>query len=154
MKLSGLDLKILLLSGFLVAPALAEENHHQGNLVLDISNILSAEGTLRIALYQYNRGADWSIEPYRVAEITPVASSIVMQYTFESLPFNDYAIRLFHDLNGNKILDLSESGFPAEPFAISRSPEKKEQSLLLKDAIIPVVLPEQHLMLNLISIKQ
>jgi uncharacterized protein (DUF2141 family) len=147
-------MKFLLLSGFLVLPVLAEENNHQGNLVLDIGNVLSGEGTLRIALYQYVAGADWNAEPFRVAEISPVANSELMHYTFESLPFNDYAIRLFHDINGNKKLDLSESGFPVEPFAISRAPEKKERSLLLKDAMIPVNLAEQRLMLDLITIKQ
>lgn len=146
---------ILFITCFLACPVWASVSGTTlAGLMLDVSNIQSSTGSLRIALYSSDGVADWHTEPFRVVEISPVIAGDVVHYAIEALPPGGYAIRLFHDVNSNKILDLSESGLPVEPFAISRGPGKKQQSLLFRDAVIQVDLPEQHLMLNLISIKQ
>ncbi len=154
LNVSVFSIKTLFFWCVFIPAVLAGENAPEGSLVLDISNVSSGQGSLRIALYQSSGGAGWNAQPFRVAEINSVTVGKVANYTFELLPFSDYAIKLFHDVNGNKNLDLSESGLPLEPFAFSTGSGQKKQSLLFKDAIIHFGVDDQHLLLNLISIKQ
>ena len=42
-------------------------------------------------------------------------------WVFENIPYGDYSIRLFHDENGNKILDKGLFGLPKEPYGYSNN---------------------------------
>jgi uncharacterized protein (DUF2141 family) len=56
----------------------------------------------------------------------PVAAAAVdasgpVVATFENLPAGDYAVRAFHDLNGDGEMNTNPFGIPTEPFAFSNN---------------------------------
>lgn len=66
-----------------------------------------------------------SEESYRAgnglaARRIPITSSTA-SVEFDNVPTGQYAVRLFHDLNGNGELDTNPFGIPTEPFAFSNN---------------------------------
>jgi uncharacterized protein (DUF2141 family) len=53
----------------------------------------------------------------RQIPVTGPTASVV----FSDVPTGQYAVRLFHDLNGNGELDTNPFGIPTEPFAFSNN---------------------------------
>lgn len=53
----------------------------------------------------------------RQIPVTGPTASVV----FNDVPTGQYAVRLFHDLNGNGELDTNPFGIPTEPFAFSNN---------------------------------
>ncbi len=52
--------------------------------------------------------------------VTPESESITT--VFEQLVPGRYFIRVFQDLNGNRQLDVSDGGYPIEPWGLSNNP--------------------------------
>lgn len=57
--------------------------------------------------------------PFRRA-ITPIKDNKA-EVVFEDLPFGEYAVKLFHDENGNGKLDKNFVGMPKEDYAFSNN---------------------------------
>lgn len=74
-------------------------------------------GAVMIALFDseaaYAAGAP-------VAQVAIPASGPVVA-TFENLPAGDYAVRAFHDVNGDGQMNTNPFGMPTEPFAFSNN---------------------------------
>lgn len=74
-------------------------------------------GTVMISLYNaeatYSGGAP-------VASKAISASGPVVA-VFENLPAGDYAVKAFHDVNGNGRMDTNPFGMPVEPYAFSNN---------------------------------
>jgi len=96
------------------SPALADD----AELVLTVSSITNHQGTLMVAVFDseeaWNGGAP--VAGARIDVNTYTASA-----SLGTLPLGDYAIRLFHDVNGNGELDTNLMGIPSEPFAFSNN---------------------------------
>lgn len=77
-----------------------------------------AKGDVRLSLFKgadaYNGGAPVGGRAIDVSSGTGTA-------TFTGLEPGKYAIRAFHDLNGNSTLDTNALGLPSEPFAFSNN---------------------------------
>jgi len=77
----------------------------------------AATGSVMVALFgseaAYNGGG-----PVAQAAI-PASGPVVAR--FENLPAGDYAMRAFHDLNGNGQMDTNPFGMPTEPYAFSNN---------------------------------
>jgi uncharacterized protein (DUF2141 family) len=54
-------------------------------------------------------------------EMQPASADSVV-FSLEGLPEGDYAISVFHDANGNTVLDAGELGIPKESFGFSNNP--------------------------------
>lgn len=74
-------------------------------------------GAVMIALYDseaaYNGGP-------AVAQVAIPASGRVVA-TFENLPAGDYAVKAFHDVNGDGRMNTNPFGMPTEPYAFSNN---------------------------------
>lgn len=74
-------------------------------------------GTVMIALYDseaaYSGGAPVA------SKAIPASGPVVA--AFENLPAGDYAVKAFHDVNGNGQMDASPFGMPTEPYAFSNN---------------------------------
>jgi len=74
-------------------------------------------GTVMVALFNseaaYNGGA-------AVAQAAIPASGPVVA-RFENLPAGDYAMRAFHDVNGDGQMNTNPFGMPTEPYAFSNN---------------------------------
>ena len=86
-------------------------------LVVKISEIRSAEGEVRAALY---RGKDGFLEPNRQYAAKAVKSAPgELTLRFAGLPEGEYALALYHDENGNGELDSNLLGIPVEGIGFS-----------------------------------
>ncbi len=97
------------------APALAQSTD-TSKVVLTFETGATT-GSVMVALFgseaAYNGGAP-------VAQAAVSASGPVVA-RFENLPAGDYAMRAFHDVNGNGQMDTNPFGMPTEPYAFSNN---------------------------------
>ena len=52
---------------------------------------------------------------------TALSASGPVVAVFENLPAGDYAVKAFHDINGNGRMDTNPFGMPVEPYAFSNN---------------------------------
>ena len=116
--------KILLSIAILLLPMISQADDAvsgQGALDIKVTNITNAHGTLHLSLQ--NSAEGWlSTEPdvktfLDVSKEISSTDDIII--SVENLPAGNYAISLFHDLNGNLDLDTNFIGYPNEPFGFS-----------------------------------
>jgi uncharacterized protein (DUF2141 family) len=91
-----------------------------GTLMLTVaySGIETQEGAIMVALFDseaaFNGGA-----PVRVTMIPANAASV--SASFEGLAPGRYAIKSFHDIDGDNRMSTNPMGMPIEPFAFSNN---------------------------------
>jgi len=99
----------------------------QGNLIVEVTDIETLQGEIRIAVYNDEIGWDKDMKSHLgqnvyIAQIVQAKNkSITAEFT--NLPNTPYAISLFHDINSNTKMDMG--GFlnliPQEPFGFSNN---------------------------------
>lgn len=107
-------MKIFLLFALMVSGVQAFE------LEINIKNIRSSKGNIKVALYQGPKGFPSSFQSAYQTEIVEIQGDST-KHTFRGLVEGDYAIAIFHDLNNNNILD-TRFRIPREPFGFSNNP--------------------------------
>ncbi|MBS1489022.1 MAG: DUF2141 domain-containing protein [Bacteroidetes bacterium] len=109
MKYTLIFITALLLSSFRY-----EDN---GTLIVTLSNI-KKNGKIYVGLYK--KGEDFPNDQYRVKNLVkdcPDSCSI----QFDSIPYGEYAVAIYQDVNNNHKLDTGMFGIPSEPFAFSNN---------------------------------
>lgn len=93
-------------------------NKEEFKLIVEIDNIKNTEG--KIIQIAVSKKGDFlkDSEPYRYAMIETKSSKI--NETFK-LPAGEYAVSIYHDLNGNGKMDKNFFGAPSEPYAFSKN---------------------------------
>lgn len=86
------------------------------DVTLQINNIESSEGNLRIAIYDQQSRFDEGM-PYKSISQPAVKGKVEIALT--DLPEGQYGVMLFHDINGNEKLDRNLIGMPKEPWSAS-----------------------------------
>lgn len=81
-------------------------------LSLEIEPVASSTGTLQVAVYDSEEG--FRKKAVRAVKVAAVAG--VTRLQIDGLPAGDYAVMLFHDLDGNGRLDSNLLGIPKEPW--------------------------------------
>ena len=66
------------------------------------------------------------------------ADARTVSCSFEGIAFGTYAVKVFHDVNGNGELDTSWIGWPQEPYGFSNDAPVNTGLLLFKLAAIQV----------------
>ena len=74
-------------------------------------------GKLMVALLQSASDFEQDGDAFRRARISPRNGKATA--IFSDLPYGSYAVKAFHDENGNGILDTNFIGFPTEGFGFS-----------------------------------
>ncbi len=74
-------------------------------------------GTVMISVF--NSEATYSDGAPVAATALPASGPVVA--VFENLPAGDYAVKAFHDVNGNGRMDTNPFGMPVEPYAFSNN---------------------------------
>lgn len=94
-----------------------------GTLQIEIANIRDTRGTIRIGIY--NNASDFPNEKkvFLNRIVTPQKGPLTLE--IPDLPFGEYAIAIYHDLNGNGRLDKNMLGVPTEPYGFSGSAKGK-----------------------------
>lgn len=88
-------------------------------LTLEVRGIEHPEGYLYVAVY--NQADNFLKTPVAAFRAEVTGQTVSMPCT--GLPAGEYAIALFHDLNGNGRLDTGRFGIPTEPVAFSNDAE-------------------------------
>ena len=88
--------------------------------VVEITFDVGAEdGVVMAALFDSEGAWDGGGAPVRAAMINVAGGDRVAR--FEGLPPGDYALRAFHDVNGDGQMNANPFGMPTEPFAFSNN---------------------------------
>ena len=120
-------------------------------VVVELEGLADAEGTVYIAVY--DNDDDWlSDNVYTSAEVNIAQSRKEQIVSAEILlPPGQYAMTVFHDVNGNGELDTNFIGLPKEPIAMSNNAKAKFGPPKYEDAVFDVVLEP---VIQRISVKQ
>jgi len=121
---AGLLLGALLLAGgFAAAADEPGGDGARGSLTLVVPGLANDEGKVIIALFDSAEGFEKDGAFVRSAFVEPEDRAAV--WTFGDLPFGEYAVRLFHDENGNEKLDTNWMGIPKERYGFSNDARGK-----------------------------
>jgi uncharacterized protein (DUF2141 family) len=93
----------------------------KGSLQVSLSNIKKS-GKIHVALYK--KCEDFPNEKFMVKSLTNECSGSC-SFQFESVPYGEYAIAIYQDVNNNDKLDTGMFGIPSEPFAFSNNFQPK-----------------------------
>ena len=106
------------------APAMAAENYVKegvngtANITITLTGIKDVKGVVQAGLYNseagYKKGGS-----VRGAKVDVKADTVTINYT--NLPDGEYAVQLFHDVDGNGKMNANLFGMPTEPFAFSNN---------------------------------
>ena len=107
---------IFLFSGY----SWPEEN---GDLVIEIENVTVPEGIIWVGVYDSEE--HYMVKEKAIVEGYDVNDTGRKVVRINRLEYGNYAIALFHDINGNGELDRNWIGIPIEPYAFSRRPKSK-----------------------------
>lgn len=111
---------ILSVAVILAIPAAASLSHAAAaeiNVAVHVVGIENPNGAVYAGLYD---ASGWKDDHFIKAVHVPVTGGEVMVDLTAPAP-GRYAIRLFHDLNGNGKLDKNFFGIPQEPYAFSNN---------------------------------
>ena len=119
------------------APALAADNYAKegvngtADIIVTLTGIKDVKGVVTAGLYNtedgYKNGGS-----VRGVRVDVKADTVTFNYA--DLPDGEYAIKLFHDVNGNGEMDSNLFGIPSEPFAFSNNAIGKMGPAKWKDA--------------------
>ncbi len=114
-----LHLKIVLFFTLLIAPFLG---FSQNTLTVNAENVVSSDGYIAVGVYA--KADDFLKEGKAFAGTFETSKKGTTTITIPNLPDGTYAISIFHDGNGNKILDTNFLGIPKESCAFSNAKMK------------------------------
>ncbi|MEO0424779.1 MAG: DUF2141 domain-containing protein [Pseudomonadota bacterium] len=92
---------------------------HAASLDVRVTSIDEPEGYIMLAMFDSAEAFDNGGQPVRAVRL-PVESN-ELHTTFDDLPAGNYAIRLYHDANGNGELDSNMMGLPKEGYGFSNN---------------------------------
>ena len=98
---------------------------NNANINVSISNI-ELNGTL-VFVGLYDNDSSFKIKSGVVDSLIFVPDSETVEVPFNSIPFGNYAIAIFQDINNNGILDRKKFNIPLEPVGISNYPINKSK---------------------------
>ncbi len=111
------SLIVLVLVAALPTGALAQESPSTtGTLRVVVTGCPSDDGSVHIGLVDRTTG--FGTDANVRAAIVPVRTGRA-EYVFDALPHDTYAVRVFHDANGNETLDTDFFGRPTEAYGFS-----------------------------------
>ncbi|MBK7410493.1 MAG: DUF2141 domain-containing protein [Saprospirales bacterium] len=110
----------LLLCTLLMHPSNSSE---KGTLQLEITNIRDTRGMIRVGVFQREDGFPDQEKVYWGGAFSPQKGEMIID--IPELPFGNYALAIYHDLNNNGRLDKNIWGIPTEPYGFSGAVKAK-----------------------------
>jgi uncharacterized protein (DUF2141 family) len=105
-------------SAALVAATLSSAPALAADITFDF-DVAKPEGRIMVALFNSEANYGGEGQPVRYAMVDAAGAS--QQVRFEDLPDGDYAMRAFHDVDGDGKMKTNPFGMPIEPFAFSNN---------------------------------
>ena len=102
----------------LVAAAVVSAPAFAADLTVEFPTA-APQGQIMVALFGSEANYGGEGQPVRYAMVDAAGGQ--KSATFEGLPDGDYAVRAFHDLNGDGKMNTNPFGMPTEPYAFSNN---------------------------------
>ncbi len=130
----------LALSGLVAQAADTPDPGVQTPVRVELEGLVDAQGAVYIAVY--DNDDDWLGDAVFTSRDVDIESSRVGELVITELllPPGQYAMSIFHDVNGNGELDTNFIGMPKEPIAMSNNAKAKFGPPKYEDAVFDVVL--------------
>ena len=110
---------VLLLIMVLSSIGIGQDDVKEGELTIILSGFENNEGAAMIALSNSQEDYEKEGEPYRGNQSEIVEKKAM--WTVNGLPFGEYAIKVFHDEDGDREMDTSFIGAPPEDYGFSNN---------------------------------
>lgn len=95
-----------------------------GRITVNMTGFKNDTGNAQIALVNSKQGFDSeSVEPFMGAR-TKISGGEA-SYTFNNVPYGEYAVKFFHDENGSGKLETGSFGIPKEEYGLSNNIRSK-----------------------------
>ena len=91
----------------------------QGKITVQISNLKTNEGLVRLCLFDNAAAFGGKGKPVQCVAASIANKNAVA--TFDQVPAGTYAVSVFHDVNKNNKLDLNILGIPKEGYGASQN---------------------------------
>jgi uncharacterized protein (DUF2141 family) len=110
---------LVLCAGWIVDLGASAENQGSGVLKVVIGGMKNEKGDVKVALFNSREGFERNGTEFRTArgEIKEGKS----ECEFNDIPFGVYAVKVYHDENGNGKLDKNAMGQPRERYGFSNN---------------------------------
>ncbi len=128
---------VMLLIGILATPLLSEQ---KGTINVTLKPFKKMQGTLFICLYDPKE--KFLGNPLQAIQ-KPVTSNVI-EVSFQNLPYGDYAVTAYQDLNQNKKFDIILV-FPQEPWGLSENFVPSIGTPTFNDCKFPLNSPEKSI---------
>jgi uncharacterized protein (DUF2141 family) len=92
-----------------------------GSLTVIVSGLQNQKGQICYSLFSSGRGFPSSKQRAKQSGCVKI-KSYPLQVTLRNLEAGNYAVAVFHDLNGDGILNQNQFGIPTEKFGFSQNP--------------------------------
>lgn len=100
------------------------ENPNQEEIRVVVDNVSSQPGEIMVALFDAQDG--FPSNAHKAIKLARChAQSDTVSVTFDKVPPGKYAIALFHDTNGDSILNTTILGIPKEGYGVSNNIKNK-----------------------------
>jgi len=94
----------------------------RSELTVAVTGLRTTSGRVEVALYANT--ADWEADA-PVATMIADAADAQISVVFSGLDAGEYAVRLYHDVNGDGELNTGFAGLPQEPYGFSNNPRPR-----------------------------
>jgi uncharacterized protein (DUF2141 family) len=126
---------MLWLSFAIACPAAAETPEANAALDVLVTGFPNDQGNAFLGLYEDQQiYDDPDAKPSTAARLKVRAGRV--HWRVEPLAPGGYAVRVYHDANGNERLDRARRGIPREHFGFSNNPPRRRGPALWEDARI------------------
>ncbi|GAB3924777.1 DUF2141 domain-containing protein [Larkinella terrae] len=119
----------------------------EAKLNVTIENIRHSTGQIRVGLYAACENFPMGCKP--IASQVIDASGNNVHLAFDVKP-GDYAVALFHDVNGNGKLDKNLFGIPKEPYGFSNNYRPRVSGPVFADCRVRLGASEKTISIKLI----
>ena len=106
---------IIFILSFIVTKSSAQPSSDKQDIVVKIVNVKSDEGKIYVGLYDSENSFLKTTYRGQVLSIENNACKTI----FKDVPFGEYAISIYHDINSNAKLDKNFLGIPKEDYTCS-----------------------------------
>jgi uncharacterized protein (DUF2141 family) len=120
MKRSIVIVLLLALTTSFASAGNVQKNAKQtGQLQVTIVGLENDVGKVQVGLFDSKEGYSGGGEPFRGSSVKIRGEKA--ECTFAGIPYGIYAIKAYHDKNGNGKLDMNFMGIPNEPYGFSNN---------------------------------
>lgn len=122
MKSQYKQLPLFLLILLFIIPLCAQESTPDtliGKIHVQVEGFKNEDGTVKIALVNSKESYQSNEEIFMGAKEKITGKKV--SYTFENVPYGEYALKIFHDENNNDKFDTNFFGVPKEPYGFSNN---------------------------------